>query len=155
MKLIYVVVLMFVGVKTSAQTCSVEFEMTGSGNACGTGIFTVKDFTGTENNIGDASSGFAGTANSSEFQTAKDIGALPEGKYRIVLENDEKNTFRLHPMPGTEMHDRNGMLIHGYGLGQSRQEASQGCIILDRNQRNKLQELYNECGELRLTVTFN
>ena len=143
------------GMQVNAQSCSAEFEMTGSGNTCGTGTFTVKDFTGTTINIGDASSGFAGTAVSSEYQTAKDIGALPEGKYRIVLENDEKNTFRLHPMPGTEMHGRDGMLIHGYAAGQSRQEASRGCIILDRNQRNKLREFYNECGELNLTVTFN
>ncbi len=155
MKQLFVIMCMCVSIHVSGQTCMANFVMTGSGDQCGTGTFTVNDFTGTLVNIGDASSGFAGTANSSEFQTAKDIGALPEGKYRIVLENDEKNTFRLHPMPGTDMHGRNGMLIHGYGSGQTRQEASTGCIILDKNQRIKLREYLDECGgELNLTVTF-
>lgn len=138
-----------------SQNCSASFIMTGSGTQCGTGIFTVIDFIGTTKVIGNASSGFMETANSSEFQEAKDIGALPSGRYRVVLEDASTNSFRLHPLPGTNMHDRNGMLIHGYLEGQSRQEASRGCIILDRNQRDSLRMYFNECGELELTVTYN
>jgi len=94
------------------------------------------------------------TANNEAFSTAKDIGALPEGRYRIVIENESKAIFRLHPMPGTEMHDRSGMLIHGYSTGQTRQEASRGCIILDRNQREELLQYVHECGEVELIVNY-
>ena len=143
------------GLAISAQECTAKFVMTGSGNKCGSGYFTVRDVTGTKINIGDASSGWIGMSNNARTARAKDIGSLPQGKYMITLKTSSSNKFRLNPLPGTKMYSRNGMLIHGYKSGQSREEASTGCIILDNNQRRKLRQYFNECGEeLELTVSY-
>ena len=141
---------------TSAQYCQATFAYSGTGNSCGQGTFSVSDVTGASTYLGNASSGFMGTANNSAYVSIKDIGAIPPGTYRLTLSNASSNVFRLSPVNVPDLYLRDGFLIHGYRSGQSRAQASRGCIILDANQRRQLRRFFDECnGDFLVQVWTN
>ena len=127
--------------------------MIGSGHKCGTGELTVEGSSDRKIAIGEAHSGFITSSKNSKSISARSIGALPEGKYRITLEDDENNIFSLTPL-GSKAYGNIGMYIHGVNGGQSRQQASQRSILIDFNQRKKLRKYFDECDEMILTVEY-
>jgi len=135
------------------SSCRAEFSYAPSGNRCGSGYFKVYDVLGAAKKIGYVSSGFMGTANDGKFVSIKNIGAIPQGTYSLSIKSSSKNIFRLNPISIKGSYGRNGFLIHGYKKGQSKEEASRGCIILDYNQRKALRKAFDECnGEMILKV---
>ncbi|MCF8365019.1 MAG: DUF2778 domain-containing protein [Bacteroidales bacterium] len=155
-KFMLLLVVLVTGISfVNAQKCSATFVFQGNGNSCGLGTFKVYDtFGAIVLNTDKATSGNTWAANNSEFTTWKNIGAIPPGTYRITIENSNKNIFRLHPISTVDKSSyRSGFLIHGFNTGQSRDEASKGCIILDANERAKLRTAIDGCGaELNLTA---
>lgn len=140
----------------SSGQCRASFVYTGSGNACGQGRFDAVDYLGNGAIISErASSGNTWAANSSSYVSFKDIGAIPPGIYRINLKDASKNIFSLAVVSVPDMYSRDGFLIHGYNTGQTREEASKGCIILDANQRQRLRTVIDVCKEVELVVAIN
>lgn len=114
--------------------------------------------------LGSASAGYAFTNNDESFTTLKDFGAIPTGKYKIRVYSGSKfknvpNVFDITPMQGTNTYGRNDFKIHGRGTTEEKKaktaaESSNGCIILEPNQRLKLKQYFDQCGgEIILTVT--
>lgn len=89
--------------------------------------------------------GYAGYGlglNNPAFQAVKDVGPLPAGKYDIGAPFSHPDlgpyVLRLQPRPENEMHGRSEFLIHGDRIGSTAREASHGCIILSRKQREEI-----------------
>lgn len=85
--------------------------------------------------------GYAGRGhgrNNPDAEDQKNIGPLPRGRYHVSLpfHHDRKGpkVFRLRQLDG-ETYGRSGFLIHG---DNTKGDASEGCIILDRNARTRL-----------------
>lgn len=86
--------------------------------------------------------GYAGTGagrNNPDMDDQPNIGPLPRGDYNVGAPFEHPhagpNARRLNPLPGTDMHGRNGMLMHGDNL---RHDASNGCIVAPPNCRNSV-----------------
>lgn len=86
--------------------------------------------------------GYAGRArgrNNPAFQDVRNIGPIPEGTYAVSLPfthpTKGPTVFRLTPDPANVMFGRSGFLIHG---DNPQGDASQGCIVLRRDDRERL-----------------
>jgi len=83
---------------------------------------------------GEILKGFAGAPefiNNPEAQNLKFKGPLPRGFYKMTVhpgdrDNKKAPVIVLTPCPGNEMFGRDSFLIHG-----GRENASQGCIIIN------------------------
>ncbi|WP_442798889.1 tlde1 domain-containing protein [Pantoea vagans] len=88
--------------------------------------------------------GAVGYKNDPQYESLKNKGPLPRGKYKITGKpflhpHSGPYTLRLTPYPGNTMFGRSGFLIHG----DSREkpgEASNGCIVLAPGFRHKIYE---------------
>jgi hypothetical protein len=82
--------------------------------------------------IGYGYSGQPSFLNDIHKENLKNIGPLPAGMYTITsVYNDPKrgdHACVLTPMPGNNMYDRGGFLIHGDTATESH-DASDGCIV--------------------------
>lgn len=99
--------------------------------------------------------GYAGNGddkNKPESQTKRGHGPLPQGLYKLTDVRDSANTgpfsIVLMPDPGNRMFGRGDFRIHGDSI-KAPGTASDGCIILPRNLREKIWA----SGERQLTVT--
>lgn len=107
-----------------------------------------------------ASSGFLQTSNNPYFQLMKNWGPLPNGTWEIYeVKSDSAAILRIRPtenvlMPKDSkgMPYRDGFLIHGVNTGQTPDDASHGCIILDRTSRNILLKAFKKHGIILLEV---
>lgn len=91
-----------------------------------------------------AGSGYSGAAegkNNPDMQAAHNVGPIPQGHYHI---QPPQNTVTHGPYvlpllayPENEMFGRYGFLIHGDSVVEPG-TASQGCIIMPRNVREKI-----------------
>jgi len=86
--------------------------------------------------------GYAGTGdgrNNPDMDGQSNVGPLPRGDYTVgpafTHAHAGPNTRRLTPLPGTDMHGRDGMLMHG---DNPRHDASNGCIVAPPNCRNSV-----------------
>jgi hypothetical protein len=108
-----------------------------------------------------ASAGYLGAANNPYYQLTKNTGPLPNGTWEIYeLKNASKSIFRLRPTDDVNIpvdkdgkQIRDGFLIHGVGSGETPDQASTGCIILDPKYRDKLKSAFNKYGIIKLKVT--
>lgn len=99
--------------------------------------------------------GYAGNGaakNDPNKQDQKGHGPLPQGLYKLSNVKDSPNTgpfsIVLVPDPGNRMFGRGDFRIHGDSI-KAPGTASDGCIILPRNIREKIWA----SGERLLTVT--
>lgn len=92
--------------------------------------------------------GYAGNGagvNNPSMQHVSSVGPLPTGVYKIgVMQNNVtgsghtlRNSMRLTPASTNSMYRRAGFLIHGDNR-QRNQTASEGCIILSQDVRDKI-----------------
>lgn len=86
--------------------------------------------------------GYAGNGdglNNSDAQDQENVGPLPQGDYTVGAATRRRGpqTRPLTPDPNNEMHGRAGFLIHGDNAAQNH-TASQGCIIVPRNCRERI-----------------
>jgi RHS repeat-associated protein len=83
--------------------------------------------------------------NNPAMQNASSVGPIPQGTYEVGPQQLNVTgagtrlpaSMRLVPDPINEMFDRAGFLIHGDNSSGD-QSASEGCIILNRNVRNRI-----------------
>lgn len=78
--------------------------------------------------------GYSGTGegrNNPNMQAVQNVGAVPQGRYRIGSQYDHPRlgpcVMNLDPMPETQTFGRDLFRIHG---DNARHDASHGCIIL-------------------------
>lgn len=77
-------------------------------------------------------SGNGAGRNNAAMDNVKNVGPLPRGTYRMTVDPPKLHAhladpvIRLNPLPGTEMHSRNGILCHGDNAAH---DASGGCMI--------------------------
>jgi hypothetical protein len=87
-----------------------------------------------------------------DMQDVKSIGPLPRGYYTfgVPVEGSHLGPFAIPLIPDSEneMHDRGGFFLHGDKIG-AYQSASEGCIIMPRDIRNKC----SASADHRLQVT--
>jgi len=96
--------------------------------------------------------GYSGTGagrNNAAMQNARNIGPIPQGTYSIGAAHDTQthgpHVMALTPAQGTNTFTRDGFLIHG---DNTRHDASEGCIILDRATRDRI----SASGDTQLQV---
>lgn len=89
--------------------------------------------------------GYAGRAegrNNADLQEKIGIGPLPRGSYSVGLPHTHPRlgpiAFRLRPTPETQMFGRSAFFIHG---DNRRNDASYGCIVLPRRDRENIAAL--------------
>ncbi|KRA41755.1 hypothetical protein ASD80_12010 [Devosia sp. Root635] len=86
-----------------------------------------------------------------KLSSATPGGALPLGFYSLRTHESRQNWIRLVPAPGTNMHGRAGMAIHGRG-----KRGSDGCIVpADFNvvlQLHKLCKAREKAGQANPTL---
>jgi len=96
---------------------------------------------GTRDLIGTGYSGSEahGGKNNPHAQCDKDIEPIPRGLYTIGAPFSGPSPFSLQltPDPANDMCGRGGFLIHGDSTADPG-TASQGCIILNRSQREQI-----------------
>ena len=83
-----------------------------------------------------------------------DLGPIPKGNYKIGRKRSNKkrhNYFPLTPVAGTDMHGRDGMLIHGDNPAHPG-ESSTGCIVTSGDVRDVISSRLNEPGGSDLIV---
>lgn len=90
--------------------------------------------------INDTSTPYSGThagRNNPEMCNVSNIGPLPPGRYRIERSRNSVTLgpviFDLTPLPDTNTFGRSLFCIHG---NDKQNDASHGCLILDRNIRD-------------------
>lgn len=90
--------------------------------------------------INATSTPYSGThagRNNPAMCNVSNIGPLPPGRYRIERSRDSATLgpviFDLTPLPGTDTFGRSLFRIHG---NDKLNDASHGCLILDRNVRD-------------------
>lgn len=86
--------------------------------------------------------GYAGNGdglNNSDAQDQENVGPLPQGDYTVGAATRRRGpqTRPLTPDSNNEMYGRAGFLIHGDNAAQNH-TASQGCIIVPRNCRERI-----------------
>jgi len=86
-------------------------------------------------------SGHGEGKNNPNLQNVHDVGPLPVGVYDIGPPQDTVThgpyVLTLHPEPDNVMYGRSGFLIHGDSVVHPG-TASQGCIIMSRDIREKI-----------------
>jgi hypothetical protein len=79
--------------------------------------------------------------NNPAMQEVENVGPCPQGRYEIGPPKDNPHVgpfaLPLTPMPGTNTFGRFAFLIHGDSIVHPG-TASEGCIILLRDARNKI-----------------
>ncbi len=105
----------------------------------------------TRNNAAQGN-GYSGTGvgrNNPAMQNARNVGPVPQGRYVIGAPQDTTthgpHVMALTPAAGTQTFTRSGFLIHG---DNRRHDASNGCIILDRQTRDQI----SDSGDNQLEV---
>lgn len=92
---------------------------------------------------GHGYSGHGDGRNNPDMENVPNVGPIPRGKYSLELCNPEEHprlaapVFRLHPMPGTNVFNRSGFLIHG---DNKIHDASEGCIIQGASFRHMVED---------------
>ncbi len=88
--------------------------------------------------------GYAGQGpglNNPAMQAVPNIGPLPQGGYTIGPQYNNPRTgagtMNLTPDPSNAMYGRDAFRIHGDN-GRGNYSASEGCVILPRNVRNRI-----------------
>jgi hypothetical protein len=102
-----------------------------------------------------AYSGHGPGVNNPNMQNVSGIGPLPRGDYTIgPIQNNVtgsgtmlRNSMRLTPDPSNQMFGRGGFLIHGDNSLHNK-SASEGCIILNPNARQKIGDSNDKCLEV-------
>lgn len=101
-----------------------------SGNLSRDGIFLCRGYAG--HGVGK---------NNPDMQTVHDVGPIPRGRWRMtaMLDTPEHGprVIRLRAEEGTVTFGRDGFLIHGDSIAAPG-EASHGCIIIGRIQREQV-----------------
>lgn len=89
--------------------------------------------------------------NNSSYQSTPDVGPLPEGGYNIGTDNGRMGplSLPLTPWLGNSMFGRGGFYIHGNNSHKPPLSSSEGCIVIDRNARQTI----NDSGGGTLYVT--
>lgn len=89
--------------------------------------------------LGNGYSGRGTDRNITASEGIRNRGPVPRGRYRMQEDHNVVGrgpvVIRLVPEAGTNTFGRDGFLIHG---DNATNDASEGCIILDRNARNAL-----------------
>lgn len=84
-------------------------------------------------------SGTGDGRNNPDMQDVRNVGPVPQGKYRIGYAFDDDrlgpDVMQLVPLPGTETFGRDGFLIHG---NNKENDASHGCLIAPPDIRRKI-----------------
>ena len=106
-----------------------------------TGRLTYIDPNGNVTKVGTGYSGRGPWRNNPSAQNRKDEGPIPQGTYDIGPQTSSERTgpgiLRLTPQPGTNTFGRKYFQIHGDNR-RGNQSASDGCIILNRNIRDRI-----------------
>lgn len=91
--------------------------------------------------VGKGYSGAGTGKNNPDYQCVQDIGPIPRGQYDIGGETNNPSpvTLPLHPDSNNDMCGRSGFLIHGDNVERPGW-ASSGCIILNRDVREKIRD---------------
>ena len=88
---------------------------------------------GDEQPVGVGYSGTGVGRNNPKAQAIHDVGPIPLGRYRIGMVYSHPAlgplTMNLTPCGGQDMFDRDAFRMHG---NNAKNDASHGCIILDR-----------------------
>lgn len=91
--------------------------------------------------------------NNPELENEHNIGPIPVGWYTIDGPFDSPTKgplmFRLTPDSENEMYGRDSFEIHGDSITHPG-EASDGCIILDKNAREQVHESMKEINRLEV-----
>jgi hypothetical protein len=135
MKNILVILVALIGFSINAHAQYVYY--IGSHKFVGGGINTTNAYSGR-----NVSSDGYNYKNRPETTNIKDIGAIPAGTYYITEVTSSKGamTIVLSEDPVNDMHGRSLFRIHG---DKSSNNASIGCIILPRDDRQKIVNAYN------------
>lgn len=103
--------------------------------------------------IGKGYAGFGAGRNSPDHQYERNIGPLPVGWWYVNGATDHHRlgpvAFHLRPEAETETKGRSGFLIHG---DNATGNASRGCIILDRAERQRVRAMREHFGITGLWV---
>lgn len=102
--------------------------------------------------IGIGYSGFGPGKNNPDMEAKPNVGPIPRGEWKIVRWDDHHadkgpQVAVLEPV-GHDAHGRSAFLIHGDSAEHPGQ-ASHGCIIMDRNIRDK----WRASGDTKIVVT--
>lgn len=91
--------------------------------------------------VGTGYSGRGIGKNNPAMQSIPRVGPIPRGTYEISPARTHSTlgpvALRLAPWPTNEMHGRSAFLIHGDNRERNG-TASEGCIILDRDIRDRI-----------------
>lgn len=105
------------------------------------GQFTyVNNKTGKRTPVGTGYSGTGEGLNNPGKQDKRNVDPIPQGGYDIGPQRDSSNkrgVLDLTPLPGTNTFGRDAFQIHGDNK-KGNQSASQGCVILPRNVRDRV-----------------
>jgi RHS repeat-associated protein len=95
--------------------------------------------------IGSGYAGHGAGVNNPTMQGVGGVGPLPQGSYTIgpqqlnITNSGTRlpGSMRLTPVPGNQMFDRSGFLIHGDN-SRHNQSASEGCIVANKYLRDQI-----------------
>lgn len=102
-----------------------------------------------DDDLTEAWQGYSGSPqgiNNPTMEHIRNVGPIPRGRYLIGAPHSHK---RLGPVVmtlfphGHAAHGRSGFMIHGDNMNLNR-TASQGCIILGRDYRQRIADAVNE-----------
>ena len=150
---------------SNSKTSPASFTIDYHNDASKGGTFKYVDPDGKYSFEAIVSSGFQKAANNPYSQSFKDQGLIPSGTWKIELItepitdkerylNKYPPIFRLTPIKNVELSDlksenRRGFLIHS---GKDPLAASEGCIILDNANRQKLKAAILQYGPIELKI---
>ena len=106
-----------------------------------TGALTYVDSNNNSTNVGTGYSGTGQGRDNPAMQDVPSIGPIPQGTYDIGSARRSPNTgpatMSLTPQAGTDTFGRDLFRIHG---DNATNDASQGCVILNRTIRNQINQ---------------
>lgn len=98
--------------------------------------------------LGTGYSGKAAARNDGHWQDVPRVGPIPKGAYIAIPARAHPRlgpvAIDLVPFPTNEMHGRSAFLIHGDNAAN---DASEGCIILNRSIREYIDKSYKHGRE--------
>lgn len=99
------------------------------------------------------SAGHLDASNNPYVQSFKDNGPLPSGTWYITsIKNKDTVVLRLTPGPDVVLNGRDGFLIHGQAYNKTEAESSNGCIIMEKQYREKLMKSFLKNGTIKFKV---
>jgi hypothetical protein len=149
----FTLVLSIFFVSAFAQEKRAVFTYEHAGAAGKSGHFSFYDENDKQLFSTSASAGYKDDAQNPYSQGLKNKGPIPGGTWYITaIKDNGKTILRLEPGDDVLVKHRDGFLIHGFGEGNSPEEASKGCIILSKSYREILRDAFISGGNKKIKI---